>query len=93
MQDCVRKKIRSLYGKKPFIEDENIEKLVYLKAVIKETSRYYAPAPLVPREFNKNSRIAGYEIEAKTIVYVNVFAIHRDPETWKDPEGFSLITF
>ncbi|QHN78468.1 Cytochrome P450 [Arachis hypogaea] len=91
--DCVQKKIRSLYGKKPFIEDENIEKLVYLKAVIKETSRYYAPAPLVPREFNKNSRIAGYEIEAKTIVYVNVFAIHRDPETWKDPEGFSLITF
>ncbi|KAL4372557.1 hypothetical protein AHAS_Ahas06G0277700 [Arachis hypogaea] len=87
--DCVRKKIRSLYGKKPFIEDEDIEKLVYLKAVIKETLRYYAPAPLVPREFNKNSRIAGYEIEAKTIVYVNVFAIHRDPETWKDPEGFT----
>ncbi|XP_015963109.1 6,7,8-trihydroxycoumarin synthase-like [Arachis duranensis] len=83
-----QEEIRSLYGKKPFIEDEDIEKLVYLKAVIKETLRYYAPAPLVPREFNKKSRIAGYEIEAKTIVYVNVFAIHRDPETWKDPEVF-----
>ncbi|MED6207196.1 hypothetical protein PIB30_033589 [Stylosanthes scabra] len=83
-----QEEIRSLYGKKKFIEDEDIQKLVYLKAVIKETFRYYAPAPLVPREFNKKSKIAGYEIEAKTIVYVNVFAIHRDPETWNDPEVF-----
>ncbi|MED6142938.1 hypothetical protein PIB30_002228 [Stylosanthes scabra] len=83
-----QEEIRSFYGHKQFIEDEDIQKLVYLKAVIKETFRYYAPTPLVPREFSKKSNIAGYEIEAKTIVYVNVFAIHRDPETWKDPEVF-----
>ncbi|TKY63681.1 cytochrome P450 family 71 protein [Spatholobus suberectus] len=30
----------------------------------------------------------GYEIPAKTIVYVNAWAIHRDPKAWKDPDEF-----
>ena len=50
--------------------------------------RFYAPAPLVPRETNKSFIIDGYEIQPKTIVYVNVWAIHRDPEAWNDPEVF-----
>ncbi|CAL0328141.1 unnamed protein product [Lupinus luteus] len=83
-----QQEIRNLYGKKDFLNEEDIEKLIYLKAVIKETLRFFAPAPLVPRETNKTITIEGHRIPPKTLVYVNVWAIQRDPETWNDPEEF-----
>ncbi|KAK8464769.1 hypothetical protein PHAVU_010G076700 [Phaseolus vulgaris] len=85
----VQEEIRTLGGKKEFLEEDDIEKFPYLKAVIKEVFRLYPPAPLlVARETNKACMIGSYEIPAKTIVFVNAWAIHRDPESWKDPEEF-----
>ncbi|KAE9610772.1 putative cytochrome P450 [Lupinus albus] len=85
----VQKEIRKLGGKKDFIDEDDIQKFPYFKAVMKETLRLHLPAPLlVPREANENCIINGYQIQAKTIVYVNAWAIHRDPEAWKDPEEF-----
>lgn len=43
---------------------------------------------LLPRETNEKCVIDGYEIQAKTLVYVNAWAIQRDPEVWKEPEEF-----
>ncbi|RDX92258.1 Cytochrome P450 83B1, partial [Mucuna pruriens] len=84
-----QEEIRNVYGGKDFIEEEDIEKLPYLKAVIKETMRLYPPLPLLlQRETIKKCRIAGYEIPEKTLVYVNAWAVHRDPETWKEAEEF-----
>ncbi|KAL2320166.1 hypothetical protein Fmac_029135 [Flemingia macrophylla] len=83
----LKKKLK-MCGNKEFIEEEDVEKLVYLKAVIKETLRFYAPTPLLLREAIRSFTIDGYEIKLKTIVYVNGLAIQRDPEAWKDPEEF-----
>ncbi|CAI8591895.1 unnamed protein product [Vicia faba] len=83
-----QEEIRNICGKKEFIDEDDIQKLVYLKAVIKETLRYYPPVPLAPRETNKSFILNGYKIEPKTLLYVNIWAIHRDPETWKDPDEF-----
>ncbi|KHN09046.1 cytochrome P450 83B1-like [Glycine soja] len=83
-----QEEIRNLSGNKELIEEEDVQKLVYLKAVIKETLRVYAPTPLVPREAIRSFTIEGYEIQPKTIVYVNGWSIQRDPEAWKDPEEF-----
>ncbi|KAI9118271.1 hypothetical protein K1719_010603 [Acacia pycnantha] len=85
----VRGEIRKLYGEKEFISEEDIERLPYLRAAVKETLRLFPPAPLlVPRESMEKCNIEGYEIQAKTLVFVNAWAIGRDPETWKDPEQF-----
>lgn len=81
-----QEEIRSL--KKEFIDEDDIQKLVYFKAVIKETLRFYAPAPLAPRETSKSFILDGYKIEPKTSVFVSIWSIHRDPETWKDPDEF-----
>ncbi|KAK8468472.1 hypothetical protein PHAVU_006G039800 [Phaseolus vulgaris] len=84
-----QEEIRNVFGGKDMIEEEEIEKLPYLKAVIKETLRLYPPVPLlVQRETIKECSIEGYEIPEKTLVYVNAWAVHRDPETWNDPEEF-----
>ncbi|KAG5042129.1 hypothetical protein AAZX31_03G027600 [Glycine max] len=85
----VQEEIRNLGGKKDFLEENDIQKFPYFKAVIKETLRLYPPVPLLlPKETNENCIIDGYEIAAKTLVYVNALAIQRDPEIWEDPEEF-----
>ncbi|KAK7260171.1 hypothetical protein RIF29_25991 [Crotalaria pallida] len=84
-----QEEIRKFGGNKIFLDEDDIQNLPYLKAAIKETLRLYLPTPLlVPREANENCIIDGYQIQAKTIVFINAWAIHRDPEAWKDPEEF-----
>lgn len=86
----VQEEIRNLGGnKKDFLDEDDVQNFQYLKAVIKETLRLHLPAPLlVQRETRETCTIGGYYIPAKTIVYVNAWAIHRDPNIWKDPNEF-----
>ncbi|XP_074365312.1 cytochrome P450 71A9-like [Apium graveolens] len=84
-----QQEVRELTGKKGFVDENDVQKLVYLKAVVKEAMRLNPIAPLlVPKETIEKCVINGYEIKAKTLVYVNVHAIGRDPESWEDPNEF-----
>ncbi|KAJ4730207.1 Cytochrome P450 [Melia azedarach] len=68
--------------------EEDIQKLDYLKAVIKESFRLQPPAPLNIRLAAERSEISGYTVPASTKIIVNNYAIGRDPTIWKDPECF-----
>ncbi|PPR94687.1 hypothetical protein GOBAR_AA25984 [Gossypium barbadense] len=89
---CLKKtqaEVRDLIGKKGFVNEDDVHNFTYLKAVIKETFRLQAIAPLlVPRETLRKCRIGGYEVPTKALVYVNAWAIGRDPEAWENPEEF-----
>ncbi|KAM3327282.1 hypothetical protein P3S67_002408 [Capsicum chacoense] len=86
----VQEEIRKSIQKNGNIVNENdIQNLPYLEAVIKEAFRLYSPTPLlIPRESMAKSTLEGYEIQPKTIIHVNVWAIARDPEIWENPEEF-----
>ena len=65
---------------------ETADKLLYLDAIIKETLRLYAPIPeSEPREPPQDVEIDGYHIPARTIVAVEPYALHRNPEVFPDP--------
>ncbi|KAJ9674878.1 hypothetical protein PVL29_024046 [Vitis rotundifolia] len=84
-----QEELRNLIGKKGFVDEDDLQKLSYLKALVKETMRLYPAAPLlVPRETLEKCGIDGYEIAPKTLVFVNAWAIGRDPEFWENPEEF-----
>ncbi|KAL0392435.1 UNVERIFIED_CONTAM: cytochrome [Sesamum radiatum] len=84
----VQIEIRELVGTKGQVDEVDIQYLPYLRAVINETLRLYPPVPLLPRETMENCILEGYNIQPKSMVYVNAWAIARDPEYWEDPHTF-----
>lgn len=84
-----QEEIRTLIGNKGFVDEDDVQKLPYLKAVAKEAMRLQPAVPILPpREAIEKCNIEGYEIPVKTRVYVNAWAVGRDPEAWDKPEEF-----
>lgn len=84
----VQQEVRELVGNKGFVDEKDAQQLDYFKAVVKEAMRLHPPVPVVPRSTMQKCVVSGYEIEAKTRVYVNLYAIGRDPEFWDNPDEF-----
>ncbi|KAL4618677.1 hypothetical protein ACB092_06G027800 [Castanea dentata] len=81
--------VRQVFGRKGNVDETGLQKLIFLKAVIKETLRLHPPLPLLlPRECGESCEINGYAIPVKTQVIVNAWAIGRDPSYWTEAESF-----
>lgn len=85
----LQEEVRGIACNRPMVKEEDLNNMNYLRAFIKEILRLHPPAPLlVPRESMESCQIAGYEIPKKTRVFINYWAITRDPEVWESPEEF-----
>ncbi|KAL6909559.1 hypothetical protein ACP4OV_001840 [Aristida adscensionis] len=86
----VQEEVRAVVGNKERVQLEDVPKLKYLKMVVKETLRLHPAVPLLlPRETLRHVDICGYNVPAKTRLFVNAWAIGRDPASWDNPEEFN----
>lgn len=85
----VQDEIRGILNGRQHITDDDLEKMHYLKAAIKETLRIHTPIPLlVPRVASQDVKVMGYDIAKGTMVITNAWAIGRDPKLWDRPQEF-----
>ncbi|MBA0791015.1 hypothetical protein Gohar_015621 [Gossypium harknessii] len=86
---CAQEELDLKVGRDKWVQDSDIEKLVYLQAVVKETLRLYPPGPIsVPHEASEDCSIGGYHVGKGTRVIVNLWKLHRDPQVWSNPDVF-----
>ncbi|XP_058104803.1 probable (S)-N-methylcoclaurine 3'-hydroxylase isozyme 2 [Magnolia sinica] len=72
------------------VKESDLPQLSYLQACVKETLRLHPPAPLLlPHQAPETCTLMNYTIPKDTQVQVNVWAMGRDPVTWKDPLSFT----
>ncbi|XP_020230342.1 cytochrome P450 81E8 [Cajanus cajan] len=76
-------------GQERLIEEADVAKLPYLHNIISETLRLHPPVPmLLPHYSSQDCTVGGYDVPRNTLLMVNAWAIHRDPELWADPTSF-----
>ena len=67
---------------------EQIAKLSYLDAVIKETARLDPILPTVARYLEAPTRIGECDLPAGCVVSPCIYLTHRRPDVWSEPETF-----
>ncbi|XP_062097362.1 cytochrome P450 CYP82D47-like [Humulus lupulus] len=91
-RDCLTKAQEELdqhVGRDRQVEESDLKKLVYLRAIIKETMRLYPAAPLaLPHEAVEDCTVSGYHVRTGTRLLVNISKLHRDPKVWAEPNEF-----
>ncbi|TVU49432.1 hypothetical protein EJB05_00745, partial [Eragrostis curvula] len=89
----LRAELDAVVGTARLVEETDMANLPYLQSVVKETLRLRPVGPVIPaHEAMEDCTIAvNGEVAAVrrgTMILVNAWAIHRDPNLWDAPEEF-----
>ncbi|CAA0840915.1 Cytochrome P450 76C2 [Striga hermonthica] len=86
---AAQKELEQVIGKGKVLEEADIQRLPYLRCFVKETLRIHPPVPfLIPRRVEQDVVVCGYTVPKNSQVFVNAWAIGRDPDVWADPLEF-----
>ncbi|KAF8032876.1 hypothetical protein BT93_D1685 [Corymbia citriodora subsp. variegata] len=85
----IQRELEAVVGKDNIVEESHIRRLPYLHAVMKETLRLHpATLLLIPHCPSANCTVGGYMVPKGSRVFINVWAIHRDPSIWSNSLEF-----
>ncbi|XP_016482834.1 cytochrome P450 98A2-like [Nicotiana tabacum] len=89
VQQKAQEELDRVVGYERVMNETDFPNLPYIQCVAKEALRLHPPTPLMlPHRANANVKIGGYDIPKGSNVHVNVWAVARDPEVWKNPLEF-----
>ncbi|XP_010276892.1 PREDICTED: flavonoid 3'-monooxygenase-like [Nelumbo nucifera] len=84
-----QEELERVVGKDNIVEESHLPKLHYLQAVMKEVLRLHPALPLfIPHCPSSSCAVGGYMVPKGARVFVNAWAIHRDPVLWDKPLTF-----
>ncbi|GFP80939.1 geraniol 8-hydroxylase, partial [Phtheirospermum japonicum] len=82
--------LEEVIGKGKALDEADISRLPYLRCFVKETLRIHPPVPfLIPRRVEQDVEVCGYTVPKNSQVFVNAWAIGRDPDVWQNPLEFN----
>ncbi|CAO3646121.1 unnamed protein product [Cunninghamella blakesleeana] len=70
---------------------EQTKEFVYMNQIIKETLRMNGTVTVLPtpRVANKDVELDGKLVPKGTLVNVNIYDLHHNPNIWRNPETFN----
>ena len=90
IQKRVRQEIHDQIGQERAPQMSDRSQLQYTEAVLLEVQRF---ATLVPNSVihraMKDTTIFGFDIPKNALILSNLYAVHRDPKLWADPDHFN----
>ncbi|XP_076079552.1 steroid 17-alpha-hydroxylase/17,20 lyase-like isoform X1 [Mytilus galloprovincialis] len=94
IQSKVQEEIDRVVGKDRLPTVKDRENLSYTEATLHEAMRLGTPAPLgIPHSTLCDTRVGGYDVPKDTMVMINHWALHNDPNQWKDVNKFDPTRF
>ncbi|XP_041838220.1 cytochrome P450 3A30-like [Melanotaenia boesemani] len=84
----LQKEIDQTFPNKGLVQYEALMQMDYLSSVVDECLRLYPPVARLERIAKETVKINGLTIPKDVIVMIPVYALHRDPELWPEPEEF-----
>ncbi|MDI1277626.1 cytochrome P450 [Methylobacter sp.] len=75
-----------LHGNVPTAED--LQQLVYTRAVLNESMRFRPPVGIMMRKIIKDTEIDGYSLKQGRLAIFSIYNIHHHPDFWQQPEQF-----
>ncbi len=87
----LRQELDSIFGsdQNRQITMEDLSKMHYTEAIIKECSRLVNTVKFTQRVSTTSDTVAGYKWPANTVFIVNLEGIHHNPIYWKDSHKFN----
>jgi len=90
VQERAFEELRAVLGDDPNVSCNynSLQELKYLEKVIKESLRLHPSVPVIGRKTLEPIQIDGITIPANFDITIPIYAIHRNPDVFPDPEKF-----
>ena len=92
-QDKLRTEMEGLGINDEDLPYDRLGDLVLTEMAFKESLRFMAPVPSLPRRALKPFSFGGYDFPVGTFVGIQIAHVHHMPEYWPDPEKFDPLRF
>ena len=87
-QYAARKEINNTLGDREDLEPDDLSRMTFTNACIKEALRLNPPVSFMSRTSKQKCVIGGYQIPANQLIFANLMSTHRQDDVYERPDKF-----